>query len=304
MEERYVLSEAVIKKKIHSVRNLQVMLDSDLAQLYGVQTKQLNRAVKRNTDRFPENFCFQLTAEEFDALDLQFMASYSKSDLRFQNGTSNQSHGGRRYLPYVFTEQGVAMLSGVLRSKVAVKISIQIMQAFVAMRRLVSGSIEIFNRLDLVEKKQLEYDKKFELVFDAIQNNDIKPQKGIFFSGQIFDAHKFVSDLIRSAKKSIVLIDNFVDESVLALFTKRNENISVTIYTRTISNELKLDLEKYNSQYPEIKIKEFNDSHDRFMIIDEMDVYHIGASLKDLGKKWFAFSRFEKTALALLSRLD
>jgi hypothetical protein len=186
-------------------------------------------------------------------------------------------------LPFVFTEQGVANLSSVLTSDKAINVNIQIMRAFVSMRRFISKNADIFIRLDNVEKKQLDYDEKFEKVFDAIENKEVK--QGIFFNGQIFDAYNFVSDLVRSAKESIILIDNYIDDSVLTLFSKTN--VKITIFTKEISKQLKLDLQKYNSQYPSIDVKEFKDSHDRFMIIDDKEVYHIGASLKDLGKKWF-----------------
>ncbi len=279
-----------IESKIYTIRNAQVMLDSDLAGLYNVETKVLNQAVKRNSERFPENFMFQLTKDEYKNLMSQFV-------------TSSSQWGGRRNLPYAFTEQGVAMLSGVLKSDTAVKVSIQIMNAFVAMRKFIASNAKIFQRLDAVERKQLEHDKKFEEIFDAIQSKDIKPDKGIFFDGQIFDAYKFVSDIIRSAEKSIVLVDNYIDDSVLTLFIKRNKNVQVTIFTKEISNQLLLDLDKYNAQYPHIEIREFKLSHDRFLIIDDKDVYHLGASLKDLGKKWFAFSKFDKDVFNLLDKL-
>jgi len=302
-----------IKSRIYTVRGFQVMLDSDLAELYGVETKQLNRAVKRNIDRFPENFMFQLTEKELTILRSQIATSSDNSlrsqivtlneNLRCQNGTSSLSYGGRRYLPFAFTEQGVAMLSGVLKSDVAVRISIQIMDAFVSMRKFISSNAQVFHRLDRVEIKQLEHDKKFDELFDAIQGKEL-PNKGIFFDGQVFDAYKFVSDIIKSAKKSIILIDNYVDESVLILFSKRNKNVQAIIYTKEISKQLSLDLQKYNSQYSSIEIREFKNSHDRFMIIDNKEVYHFGASLKDLGKRWFAFSKFDKEVFTLMERLE
>jgi hypothetical protein len=284
-----VLNTNNIKERIYSIRNVQVMLDADLSTLYNVTSKRLNEQVKRNIDRFPEEFMFQLTKEELKILRSQFATT---------------SWGGRRYLPFAFTEQGVAMLSGVLKSEIAVKVSIQIMDAFVAMRRFINSNALVFQRLDKVEIKQLEHDKKFDEVFDAIQSKDIIPEKGIFFDGQVFDAYKFVSDLIKTSKKSIVLIDNYIDDSVLTLFSKRKKNVQVTIFTKIISKELKLDLEKYNSQYPLIEIKEFSKAHDRFMIIDDKEVYHFGASLKDLGKSWFAFSKFDKDAFKLLDKLS
>jgi len=289
-ENQLVLSADNIKRKIYTIRDVQVMIDTDLAELYNVETRALNQAVKRNSERFPENFMFQLTEDEFENLMSQFVISSSQ-------------WGGRRKLPYAFTEQGVAMLSGVLKSDTAVRISIQIISAFVAMRKFISSNAQIFHRLDVVEKRQLEHDKKFDRIFDAIQSKGIKPEKGIFFDGQVFDAYKFVSDIIRTAGKSIILIDNYVDDSVLTLFTKRNKDVEVIVFTKEISKKLSLDLAKHNSQYPQVQVKEFKHSHDRFLIIDHKEVYHIGASLKDLGKKWFAFSKFNKEAFKLLDRL-
>ncbi|MBU4351968.1 MAG: ORF6N domain-containing protein, partial [Nanoarchaeota archaeon] len=265
--------EVIIKNKIYTIRGLQVMLDRDLAELYGVTTGSLNQAVKRNIERFPKDFMFQLTKEEFENLISQNVIS---------------SWGGTRTLPSVFTEQGVAALSGVLKSKKAVQVNIQIIRAFVAMRQLIAKNQGLFIRLDNIERKQIQYDENFEKIFQAIDQKQIKPKQGIFFNGQIFDAYSFISDLIRTAKQSIILIDNYIDDSVLTLFSKRKEKIKVTIYTKEITKQLQLDLDKFNSQYQEIEIKEFKDSHDRFMIIDNKETYHIGASLKDLGKKWFA----------------
>jgi hypothetical protein len=213
------------------------------------------------------------------------------------------SWGGRRYLPYAFTEQGVAMLSAVLRSETAIDVSIKIMQAFVAMRKFIIKNAEIFSRLEKVEYKLIEHDKKFEALFNALDNKEDVPIQGIFFDGQIFDAYKFVCDLIRSAKKSIILIDNYIDESVFTLLTKRNFNVKATIYVGTITKQLKLDLEKHNAQYPHIEINSIENIHDRFLIIDNKDIYHIGASLKDLGKKVFAFSKMDKEGLKILEKI-
>ena len=281
-----------IQSRIYTIRNRQVMLDEDLALLYGVETKVLNQAVKRNSERFPPRFMFQITDDEFDR-------------LRSQTVTSNR-RGGRRYLPYAFAEQGVAMLSAVLRSATAIKVSIQIMNAFVAMRRFLLSNAQVFQRLDTLELKQLETDKKVDEVLNAIESKEIQPQQGIFFDGQVFDAYQFVSDLVRSAKKSITLIDNYVDDTVLTLFSKRKQAISLTILTKTVSKQLKLDVKKFNKQYPlkMVIVKEFKNSHDRFLIIDDSIVYHFGASLKDLGKKWFAFSKMEIGAIEMISTLD
>ncbi|MBI4453469.1 ORF6N domain-containing protein, partial [Candidatus Woesearchaeota archaeon] len=220
-----ILNTEKIKSRIHALRGMQVMLDADLAELYKVETKVLNQAVKRNIERFPKEFMFQLTDSEFDSLRSQFV-------------TLNKGRGThKKYLPYAFTEQGVAMLSGVLKSKTAVGISIQIMKAFVAMRQFISSNAQMFQRLNVVERKQIEHDKKFDEIFDAIQNRGIKPEKGIFFDGHIFDSYKFVSDIIRSADKSIVLIDNYIDDSVLTLFSKRTKNVQVIIFTKEISKQ-------------------------------------------------------------------
>ena len=308
-----------IQNSIHAIRNVQVMLDSDLAKLYGVETKTLNRAVKRNIERFPIEFVFQLTTDEFHSLRSQIATLENESYLRFQIGTSKDKQnlksqivtssrkGGRRYLPYAFTEQGVAMLSGVLKSNTAVQISIQIINAFVAMRKFISANAQIFRRLEGIERKQIEYkvetDEKFKRVFDAIEEKDIKPKQGIFFDGQIFDAYQLVSDLIRTARKAIIVIDNYIDDAVLILLSKADKKVQITILTKTISQQLALDVKKYNEQYPAIKIKEFPNSHDRFLIIDGKTVYNFGASLKDIGKKWFAFSKFDKDAFKLLEKL-
>ncbi len=299
--DQLVLSTSAenIKSKIYTIRGMQVMIDTDLAGLYGVTTGNLNKAVTRNSDRFPDDFMFRLTKEEFKNLIFHF----GISSLKSQFVISSSQWGGRRKLPYAFTEQGVAMLSGVLKSDTAVRVNIQIMRAFVAMKKFLASNALIFHRLVIVEEKQIEYDKKFELVFDAIQSKDIRPEKGIFFDGQIFDAYKFVSDIIRTADKSLILIDNYIDDSVLTLFSKRNKDVHVTIFTKDVSRQLSLDLTKYNSQYPPIEVKEFKQSHDRFLIIDDKEVYHFGASLKDLGKKWFAFSKFDKEAFNLLDKL-
>jgi len=288
-----LISSNGIQSRIHTLRGLQVMIDSDLADLYGVEVKRLNEQVKRNAERFPEEFCFRISEEERQNLKSQFATS---------------SWGGRRTKPYAFTEQGVAMLSGVLKSEAAVRTSIQIINAFVAMRRFIAANAQVFHRLDAVERKQIEYkaetDHKFEQIFNAIEERSIKPKQGIFFDGQIFDAYQFVSDLVRSAEKSIVLIDNYIDDTVLTHLTKRKQKVKATILTKSVSKQLALDVKKFNDQYPAIEIKEFNNSHDRFLIIDNKAVYHFGASLKDLGKKWFAFSKMDIGSVEMLKKLE
>lgn len=291
-----IKTEESIKNKIFTIRNTQVMIDTDLASFYEIDLKRLNEQVRRNINRFPDTFMFQLTNDEYNYLRSQF------ATLETGRGTH------RKYLPFVFTEQGVAMVSGVLRSDAAVAVSIHIITAFVSMRKFISKNAELFIRLDSVEQKQLEFkletDKNFEKVFTALEDKTFEKKQGIFFDGQIFDAYTFISELIRSAQKSIILIDNYLDDSVLTLFSKRNTNVKVILYTKEISKQLYLDVAKYNSQYEPIEIPEFKQSHDRFMIIDGKEVYHIGASLKDLGKKWFAFSKFDKDALTILEKLQ
>ena len=277
-----------IQSRIHTLRGVQVMLDMDLAALYMVETRILNQAVKRNRERFPGRFCFQLSDGEFEILKSQIVMS---------------SWGGRRTNPYAFTEQGVAMLSAVLKSDVAIEISVKIIDAFVAMRRFIFANAQVFQRLDTLEIKQLETDEKIDHVLNAMESKEIQLKQGIFFDGQIFDAYQFVSDLFRSAEESIVIIDNYIDDSVLVHLAKRNKDVKVALFTKNISRSLALDVKKFNEQYPAIEIKEFKNSHDRFVIIDNTAVYHFGASLKDLGKKWFAFSKMDIKAVEMLTRL-
>jgi len=309
-----------LKNKIYTIRNKQVMLDSDLAELYDVEVKVLNQAVKRNIIRFPKDFLFQLTENESEdkesILKSQLITSKNENpkilqeegvishSLRSQFVTLDKGRGKySKYPTYAFTEQGIAMLSSVLRSQKAIEVNILIIRAFIEMRKFISSNAQIFQRLDTVELKQLEYqtktDKKFEQIFNALEDKTL-PNKGIFFEGQVFDAYKFVSDLIRTAKESIILIDNYIDDSILILFTKTK--VKTTIYTN-ITKQLELDFKKYKDQYNNIEIKQFNKSHDRFLIIDNQ-VYHFGASFKDLGKKWFAFSKFDKEAIKVLEKLS
>jgi len=282
-----------IRARIFSIREQQVMLDKDIAILYEVKSRRLREQVQRNIERFPEDFMFQLTDSEVD-----FMVS--------QNATPSRQHLGGS-LPYVFTEQGVASLSGVLKSPRAAEVHVEIMRAFVEMRRFIQNNANVFTRLDSVERCQLSFEIKteenFEKVFKALQSAE-PPKQGIFFNGQIFDAYSFVSDLVRKAKVSIRLIDNYVDDTVLTLFAKRRKGVGVTLYTQRISKRLILDLEKHNAQYPGVNIKRLTQAHDRFLIIDDTQLYHFGASLKDLGKKWFAFSRMDRMTEDVLRRLE
>jgi hypothetical protein len=294
-KDSQILLKENIQNQIFMIRGVQVIIDRDLAEFYHAETRVLNQAVKRNHTRFPIEFMFQLTSEEL-------------KNWKSQIVISNKETMGIRKLPFAFTEQGVAMLSAVLKSEIAVKISIQIMNAFISMRKFINTNAQIFHRLTVLEKKQFE-DKtetgdKFNLIFDLIESKSIIPKQGVFFNGQTFDAYKFVSDLIRSAKKSIVLIDNYVDDTVLTHLTKKKRDVKVTILSKTITKQLLLDVKKFNEQYPSIEIKVFVNSHDRFLIIDNSTVYHFGASLKDLGKKWFAFSKMDTEAVQMIARLD
>ncbi len=302
-KELSIIPQKEIENRIYIIRGLQVMLDKDLANIYQVETRVLNQAVKRNSGRFPKEFCFQLTDTEYENWELHSNMT-GDNVLRSQNVTLKKGRGQhRKYLPYVFTEQGVAMLSTVLRSETAVKVSIQIMQAFVEMRKIILSNAALFQRLDRMELKQTEADQKFEQIFRALESKSKEPEKGIFFDGQVFDAYVFVSGLIKQAEKSLVLIDNYVDESVLMLLAKRAKGIKATIYTKQISQQLEADLKKHNAQYPAIEVKTLANSHDRFLMIDDKELYHIGASLKDLGKKWFAFSKMNSLTNEVINKL-
>ena len=264
-----------IENKIVIIRGQQVIIDRDLARFYGVGTKVLNQAVKRNIERFPEEFCFQLNKEEFENWKSQFV-------------TSNSDKMGLRRPPYAFTEQGVAMLSAVLKSDTAITASIQIMHAFVFMRRFLQNNSKIFVEIDSIKRHQIESDKRIDELFDKMDRYKIEDRQGIFFQGQIFDAYAKFESFIQSAAQEIVLIDNYIDESVLTLLDKRGSGVTAEIYTHTPNAQLQLDIQRHNSQYTPIPIHVFAHSHDRFLCIDDT-VYHIGASLKDLGKKCFAF---------------
>ncbi len=264
------------------------MLDADLAEIYGVETKRLNEQVRRNAGRFPADFMFQLTAEEFSILKSQIATS---------------SWGGRRTLPYAFTELGVAMLSSVLSSDTAIQANIRIMRAFSAVRRLIAANEQMYQRIVHLEYQQIETDKRITAVMNRLDEGSIDKKCGIFFDSQTFDAYTFVADRIREAKSRIVLIDNYVDDTVLTMLDKRTAGIAATIYTMQISKAFQLDIDKHNTQYPAIEVKVFKNSHDRFLIIDD-NIYHFGASIKDLGKKWFAVTLMtEYTTDELLHRL-
>ncbi|WP_353737977.1 ORF6N domain-containing protein [Paramuribaculum intestinale] len=277
-----------IENRILTIRGHQVMVDRDLAELYQVDTKVLNQAVKRNIERFPESFRFQLSNNEKDEL----VTNCDRFNA-LKHSTSN---------PYAFTEQGVAMLSAVLKSVTAIHTSIRIIEAFVAMRNFLMNNASIFQRMEQLEMKQLKIDEKVDAILDKL-GEEKKPKEGIFFQGQIFDAYVFVADLIRKAQNRIIIIDNYIDDTVLVQLAKRNAGVSVDIYDGQISRQLRQDIAAHNAQYPGVTLHHYKKAHDRFMIIDE-EVYHIGASLKDLGKKLFAFSKMDvMTGSELLSKL-
>jgi hypothetical protein len=273
-----------IKNLIYTIRGKQVMLDSDVAMLYQYTTKSINKAMKRNINRFPEDFCFQLTEKEVE-------------NLRFQFGTSSlkkENYGGRRYLPYVYTEQGISMLAGVLKNEIAVQVSINIIRAFIEMRKFISLNGKLFKRLTNVECKILEHDKKFDIVFNELQKDEkMEFKQKIFFDGQIYDAYSLIIDIIKKAKQKILIIDNYIDDSILKMLSKKNQKVEVVILTLQNSKLNKLDITKFNKQYPVLKLAYTNKFHDRFIVIDNKELYYVGASLKDLGKKCFAISKIE-----------
>ena len=280
------LPQSAVETRILTIRGQQVIIDRDLASFYGVETKTLNQAVKRNLERFPLHYRFQLTKEETEEVVTN---CDHLSVLKFSPNRA-----------YAFTERGVAMLSAVLHSPKAVKVSIRIMDAFVAMRHFLISNAQVFQRLDRIELT----DHKIEQVFEKLEEKTISPTQGIFFDGQIYDAYEFICGLIKSATARIVLIDNYVDDTVLTMLDKREAGVSASIHTQKVSPQFQLDITKHNAQYPVIRVKEFKKSHDRFLILDNQ-VYLIGASLKDLGKKWFAVSLMSETdPEMLLSRLN
>jgi len=282
-----IINENIIKDKIYTIRNMQVMLDRDLAELYCVETKRINEAVKNNKDKFMDDFYFELNNLEFE---------YLRSKI------STTSFIKTRTNPKVFTEQGIYMLATILKSKVASQVTINLIKTFANMRKLISQNIALFERFERIENRLTIHDKNFNILFKALEDKNNIPVQNIFFDGQIYDAYSFVNDLIKRAKSEIVLIDNYIDDTVFTLFSKY-PNINFTIYTSTISKQLKLDFEKYSKQYRNISLKTFKNAHDRFLIIDKKEIYHLGASLKDLGKKWFAFSKMSFDIDLIFNRL-
>jgi len=288
------ISEVTIKNLIHVVRGEQVMLAGDLAMLYKVETRALNQAVKRNIARFPEMFRFQITEEEYENLKSQFVISSLEDE---------GAHGGRRYLPYVFTEQGIAMLSAVLRSDVAIQMSIKIMNAFVQMRRFLTSNSLMFEKINEIEIRQIQdgikvqqlekkTEKRFEEVFDYIAEHKESNQK-IFFDGQIYDAFRLLVELISRVEKKLILVDNYVDVETLNILAKKKTGVEVAIYTSKKTKLSKVDIENFNKQYPTMEVKYTEVFHDRFLILDDECAYHIGASIKDAGKKCFGINKIE-----------
>lgn len=309
-EAAAIQSVEQIESLILSIRGKQVILDRDLARLYGVETRVLNQAVQRNIERFPEDFMFQLSKEEAESSRSQFVMLNEEDELsRSQFATLNGRGHNIKHLPYAFTENGIAMLSGVLRSPMAIATNIHIMRAFNAMRHFIGSQAQVFQRMENIEKNvlalnahQIDTDRKIEEFFRRLDDNSEKPEKGIFYDGQIFDAYSFINERIREAKKRIVLIDNYVDDSVLTMLDKRNKGVEAVVYTKNISRQLSLDFEKHNAQYTPIEVEQFDRAHDRFLCIDDT-VYLIGASIKDLGKKWFGFVKLEQPTDELLSKM-
>lgn len=291
--------QPAIEKLIYVIRDKQVMIDSDLAMLYQVETGALNRAVKRNIKRFPDDFRFQLTVEEYENLKCQIGIS----------SLNENGYGGRRTLPYVFTEQGISMLASVLHSDIAINVSIGIMRAFVEMRRFIANNALLFERISNVELKQLEYqkqtDEKLEQIFEYISEHEEASQK-IFFDGQIYDAFSLIVSLIQKAEKEITLIDGYVDVGTLNLLAKKNEGVSVTVYTHQRTRLSNIDVANFNAQYPALEVKYTSVFHDRFLILDGKTAYHIGASLKDAGKKTFGITQINDESITkdILQRLE
>ncbi len=284
-----------IRNLVYMIRGQQVMLDSDLAALYQVETKYFNRAVGRNIERFPEDFRFMLTKDEYDGLRCQIVTSNSR--------------GGRRFLPYAFTEQGISMLASILHSEVAVQTSIKIMRAFSEMKRFIANNAMLFEKISSIELKQLEYqkstDERFDRVFQYIDDHAETEQK-IFFDGQIYDAFSLLISLVRKAEKEIILVDGYVDINTLNILSKKNKDVKVICYTYESAPLSAKDIAVFNAQYPLLSVRRTQVFHDRFLIVDGAAAYHVGASLKDAGKKCFGISRLEDPIMvqSLITRLE
>lgn len=269
-----------IEEKIFTFRGIQVMIDKDLADVYGVKTKALNQAVKRNVERFPERYRFQLSDNELDEL-------VTKCD-RLQILKHSSSN------PYAFTEQGVSMLASVLKSDTAVQTSIKIIDAFVAMRHFMLNNAKLFTEIDNLKQHQietdvhlLENDKKIEQILTLLDKNKNKDKQRLFFDGQIFDAFSFMVSIVKKANKDIILIDNYVNVETLDILAKKKDMVNVQIITSKNTKLTQFDIDKFNAQYPTLTLNFTDKFHDRFFIIDHSTAYHIGASIKDAGKKCF-----------------
>ena len=288
-----VSDDGNIQALIKTIRGVQVILDRDVAGLYGVATGALNRQVKRNEERFPDDFMFRLSAEEWD-------------NLKCQIGIS--SWGGDRQLPYAFTENGIAMLSSVLRSPTAIEVNIRIMRAFSAMRRFLLANAQMFQRIETVEKRQIATDAKVDSILERLDATET-PLRGVFYDGQLWDARALVLSLVSRAKRALILIDNWATPETLDLFTKKHKGVKVTIFTsehfkkgaprHSISDA---DIETFNAQYPKLAVRYTEKFHDRFLVVDDKELYLIGASLKDLGRKCFAFTKLDATAIRAIKR--
>jgi hypothetical protein len=287
----------LIENNIFTFRGEQVMLDNDSAAVYQVGTKVLNQAVKRNIERFPEVFRFQLTDTEKNEL-----VTNCDRFKKLKHASTN---------PYVFTEQGVSMLSAVLNSDIAIQVSIQITNAFVEMRKAIGQNTTLLELSHHFNQHKIDTNHKFEAVFKALEASEIKNKQGVFFDGQTYDAYDFVNGLIKKAKTSILVIDNYLEDTVITQLTKKSKNVAVTLLSKSFSKNLKLDIDKANTQYPTFKAVTFAKAHDRFLIIDQKEVYHLGASLKDLGKNpvvsevvpWFAFSKLEADSVSIVQSI-
>jgi hypothetical protein len=275
-----------VNNRIRYFQNQYVILDSDLAHFFNVETRVLNQAAQRNSKRFPNEFRFQISESDFNSLISQIVIS----------------KGGNRKLPWAYTEHGIAMMATLLRNDIAITMSIEIIKAFISLRRIQTNYSSLIARIELLEEFKTESSAILKRLVSN-ENEVYQSKSGIFFDNEIFDAYVFSSELIAKAKKSIILIDNYIDETTLLQLSKRNKKVHCTIYTEKITDQLKLDLKKHNTQYPPIEIRILKNAHDRFLILDEKELYHLGASLKDLGKRWFAFSKLDGLVLEVLNHL-
>lgn len=299
-----LIEEIKIKDIIYEIRGKKVMLDTDLAKLYGYKSgaKALNQAVKRNIERFPEDFSFELTKEEYKYLII------NPNFLRSQIVTSKEENrGGIRYLPRVFTQEGIAMLSGIIKTKEAASVNVEIMREFVKLRNFVNNNFfSLANDISIMKNMLFDHEEKISELFDKIDRKEDLKSK-LFFNGQIYDAYSLIVDIISKADMEIIIIDNYVNKQTLDILSKKNTNIIVFLITDKNKSKLtKTDIDKFNSEYPKLDIKYTNVFHDRFIILDKRELYHLGASLKDLGKKVFGITKIneEDTLYSLMDKLN